>query len=132
MKPFDYNKYLKNNPLLKEGFSDEKSLVKQLITKYAGQPVDSDYADDFSPYVKNLKIHYFGGQDLDGYKSVIVGQDPKTGETAYWMILFDEYEVDNPYGETDNPYGEPSGILDSPKSFPGWIDPSSPNYRGDD
>jgi hypothetical protein len=112
MKQFDYNKYLKNNPLLKE--ADEKALVQKLMLRFPGEPVDTvEYVDpsDFAPYNKNLMIHYFGGKDINGYKSVIVGENPKTGEMAYWMILFDEYEADIPYGETDDPYGEPSGTL---------------------
>jgi hypothetical protein len=84
--------------------------IKKLISKYPGKPVDQDYAQDFSPYTSNLKIHYFGGQDHNDIKSVIVGQDSETGETAYWEIMSDE-EMDNPYGETSDPYGEPSGIL---------------------
>ena len=84
--------------------------ITQLISKYPGQAVDQDYAEDFSPYTSNLKIHYFGGQDYNGIKSIIDGQNSETGETAYWEIISDE-EMDNPYGETADPYGEPSGVL---------------------
>jgi hypothetical protein len=97
--------------ILKEFQVDEiSSSIKQLILQYPGKPVNTDYIEDFSPYIENLKIHYFGGQDHNGMKSVIVGQNPDSGETAYWEIMSDE-EMDNPYGETTDPYGEPSGML---------------------
>lgn len=65
MKPFDYNKYLKNNPLLKENIEESRSselkdLAKQIDQLYSAlyDAEDRDEADQIQQEIDELEYQY--------------------------------------------------------------------------
>lgn len=96
------------------------STIKDLIAKYPGteRGFEDDLAD-FYEYIRvksdepeNLelpKIHYFGGEEIGGAKSIITIKNRKTGQTAYWKIDADD--------NMNEPYAEPSGYNADPDGY---------------
>lgn len=102
MSHFDYIKYISNNKLLQEEKEPlDQETVERLIKKYPGKPVSPDKADDFLPIGRNVKIHFFNGENIGGYKSIVTGQDSGSSERIYILINYDN-QTDNPYGEFDD------------------------------
>jgi len=102
MRYFDYIKYLNNNKLLKEENQQmDQETVERLMKKYPGKPISADKARDFLPIGKNIKIHFFNGQNINGYKSIVTGQDAGSSERIYILIKYDN-QIDSPYGEFDD------------------------------
>ena len=63
MKPFDYNKYLKNNPLLKEGIDNAGGISAQLKATISGKNNDMSFLDgvtdrEFVAALKKLGARY--------------------------------------------------------------------------
>jgi len=89
MKPFDYQKYLKNNPLLKESINEGslKSLIAPLTAKLEsmGYEVDSDPTPGFQTLEAFKK--YPDGSVLRMYLS------PSDKEISQSMSSFDDYST---------------------------------------
>jgi hypothetical protein len=134
MKFFDYQNYIKHNPLLNE-LSEPKldqAAIEKLMRKYPGKPISDDKARNFLPIGKNIKIHFFNGQNINGYKSIVTGQDRGSSERIYILIKYDN-QIDSPYGEFDgyeyfqdltlfrNPFEDSSSLIyKMQKKFPNF------------
>lgn len=75
MQPFDYNKYLKNNPLLKEGIDNAGGISAQLKATISGKNDDMSFLDgvtdrEFVAALKNLGMKFKtsnSGMSMDYY-----------------------------------------------------------------
>ena len=77
MKPFDYNKYLKNNPLLRENIN-AGGIEAPLMTMLKGQSDDMSFLDgvsdqEFMATLKNMGIKY-KTFDNDGEMNYYIGK----------------------------------------------------------
>jgi len=101
--------------------SPEMDNIKDLLIKYPGTLKGfEDDLHEFYEYIRvksdepeNLelpKMHYFGGKEIGGAKSIITIKNKKTGKTAYWKIDADD-NMDQAYTEPSSPNADPDGYF---------------------